>query len=70
MPEPVATAEQPRVRQQEWTGLSTHTRQSEMARFEDLMAAMERLDVPVEDQIEILQSLHKTGRLQAQLIIE
>ncbi|MCA9271823.1 MAG: flagellar basal body P-ring protein FlgI [Phycisphaerales bacterium] len=70
IPEPVATPEQPRVKQQEWTGLATNARQGEMARFEDLMAAMERLDVPVEDQIEILQSLHKTGRLQAQLIIE
>lgn len=70
MPEPVATPQQPRVKQQEWTGLATNARQGEMARFEDLMAAMERLDVPVEDQIDILQSLHKTGRLQAQLIIE
>lgn len=70
LPEPVPTPDQPRVRQQEWTGISTNARQGEMARFEDLMAAMERLDVPVEDQIEILQSLHKTGRLQAQLIIE
>lgn len=70
LPEPVPTPETPRVRQQEWTGISTNERQGEMARFEDLMAAMERLDVPVEDQIEILMSLHKTGRLQAQLIIE
>ena len=70
LPEPIATPEQPRVRQQEWAGLATDQRQSEMARFEDLLAAMERLDVSVEDQIEILQSLHKTGRLQAQLIIE
>ena len=70
LPEPVASAEQPRVKQQEWTGIATQQRPSEMARFEDLLAAMERLDVSVEDQIEILQSLHKTGRLQAQLIIE
>lgn len=70
LPEPVPTPDQPRVLQQEWTGVATQQRKSEMARFEDLLAAMERLDVPVEDQIEILQSLHKTGRLQAQLIIE
>lgn len=70
LPEPVPTPEQPRVLQQEWTGLATQQRPSEMARFEDLLSAMERLDVPVEDQIDILQSLHKTGRLQAQLIIE
>jgi len=70
LPEPIPTPEQPRVKQDAWTGISTNARQGEMARFEDLMAAMERLDVPVADQIEILQSLHKTGRLQAQLIIE
>lgn len=70
LPEPVPSPEQPRVRQEEWTGLATQQRPSEMARFEDLLAAMERLDVSVEDQIEILQSLHKTGRLQAQLVIE
>ena len=70
LPEPVPSPEQPRVRQEEWTGLPTQQRPSEMARFEHLPAAMERLDVSVEDQIEILQSLHKTGQLQAQLVIE
>lgn len=70
LPEPIPTPDQPRVEQREWTGVATQQRPSEMARFEDLLAAMERLDVAVEDQIEILQSLHKTGRLQAQLVIE
>ncbi|HED52943.1 MAG TPA: hypothetical protein ENJ00_01920 [Phycisphaerales bacterium] len=70
LPEPIPTPERPLVQQDGWTGIATETRLSETARFEDLLAAMKRLSVPVEDQIEILQSLHKTGRLQAQLIIE
>lgn len=70
LPEPVPTPEQPIARLETWAGVATEPRQAEGARLNDLLAAFERLDVPVEDQIDILLSLRKTGHLQAELIIE
>ena len=70
LPEPIPTPNQPVVRQENWAGVSTQARDAETARLDDLLAAMERLDVPVEDQIDVLLSLRKTGHLQAELIIE
>ncbi len=70
LPEPVPTPEAPLARLETWAGVSTESRAAESARLGDLLAAMERLDVPVEDQIDILMSLRKTGHLQAELVIE
>ncbi|MEM1071767.1 MAG: flagellar basal body P-ring protein FlgI [Planctomycetota bacterium] len=70
LPEPVPTPEQPIVRLENWAGVSTQAREAETARLSDLLAAMERLDVPVEDQIDVLLSLRKSGHLQAEVIIE
>ncbi|MGP1272257.1 MAG: flagellar basal body P-ring protein FlgI [Phycisphaerales bacterium] len=70
LPEPVPTVNQPIVRQENWAGVATQARDAETARLDDLLAAMERLDVPVEDQIDVLLSLRKSGHLQAELVIE
>jgi flagellar basal body P-ring protein FlgI len=53
-----------------WTGLETDARPSEEARLSDLLRALDRLDVPSQDQVEILQTLHKSGRLHAHLVID
>ena len=34
----------------------------------DLLAALKQLNVPVTDQISILEMLHKTGKLQARIV--
>ncbi|MEO1583009.1 MAG: flagellar basal body P-ring protein FlgI [Planctomycetota bacterium] len=70
LPEPIPTPEAPIARLETWAGVATQPRGAESARLDDLLAAMERLDVPVEDQIDILMSLRKTGHLQAELVIE
>ncbi|MEN1704109.1 MAG: flagellar basal body P-ring protein FlgI [Planctomycetota bacterium] len=70
LPEPVPTPEQPLARLETWAGVATASRGAEGAELNDLLAAFERLDVPVEDQIDILLSLRKTGHLQAELVIE
>jgi flagellar P-ring protein precursor FlgI len=70
LPEPIPTPEAPIARLETWAGVATDPRQADGARLNDLLAAFERLDVPVEDQIDILLSLRKTGHLQAELVIE
>ncbi|MEM1012785.1 MAG: flagellar basal body P-ring protein FlgI [Planctomycetota bacterium] len=40
------------------------------AKLQDLVAALDRLNVPAEDRISILKELHRTGKLHARLIIE
>jgi len=43
---------------------------AESSRLEDLIIAFDQLDIPSSEQIEILQMLHKSGKLHARLIID
>lgn len=69
-PPPQATPQNPLTERTRFAEVRTKSRQSDNARLTDLMAAMKQLDVSVTDQIEILQMLHKTGRLHARLVID
>ncbi len=40
------------------------------AKLRDLVAALDRLNVPADDRISILKELHRTGKLHAKLIID
>ncbi len=54
-----------------WAGLDTTGRQGRNAtRLLDLLAALDQLMVPVEDQIAIIYELRKTGALHAEIIGE
>jgi len=68
-PPPVASEGQPIVQTGRWATLSTSHRHSETAKLQDLLAAFKQLDVSVDDQIAILNQLHRTGALHAELII-
>jgi flagellar P-ring protein precursor FlgI len=70
LPEPVPTPNAPLARLETWVGVGTGARPDETAQLSDLLAALERLDVPVEDQIDILLALRRSGHLQAELIVE
>jgi flagellar P-ring protein precursor FlgI len=70
IPAPVATAQNPLVQRDRWTQLTPGARPSEMAKLADLVKAFKQLDIPVQDQIGIIQMLHKTGKLQAKLITD
>ncbi|MDX2148857.1 MAG: flagellar basal body P-ring protein FlgI [Planctomycetota bacterium] len=71
IPPPVPTPQDPLIRREKWIGVqSPPASATDATRLSDLLAAFKSLDVPVEKQIEILQTLHKTGRLRAKLIIE
>ncbi len=70
IPAPVASAQNPLVQRDRWTQLTSGGRPSEMAKLADLVKAFKQLDIPVENQIGIIQMLHKTGKLQAKLIVD
>jgi flagellar P-ring protein precursor FlgI len=70
VPAPIPTPLTPIVERSRWTGLQTNARPSENGKLQDLLAAFKQLDVPPVQQIEVLQMLHKTGRLHAKLIVE
>ena len=69
-PVPGQPAVTPALRNTRWTSTATTSRASERARIQDLLQAFRQLDVPVQDQINILTQMHRSGRLHAQLVIE
>ena len=69
-PAPVPLPEAPLVERSRWAPVGTDVSEPDQAKLDDLLAAFNRLDVSVEDQIDILQMLQKTGRLHAKLVIE
>lgn len=70
IPAPVPSAANPIVTRDRWTPVAPNARPSEQAKLADLIRAFKQLDIPVQDQINILQMLHKTGKLQAKLIVD
>lgn len=70
VPPPSPSAANPMIVQDRWTAVAPGAGPAEMARLADLIRAFKQLDIPVEEQINILQMLHKTGKLQAKLIVD
>jgi flagellar P-ring protein FlgI len=70
-PAPVPTPRDPLVRTDKWVGVQSPSgRPGETTRLEDLLTAFRSLSVPVDKQIDILEDLHKSGKLRARLVIE
>jgi flagellar P-ring protein FlgI len=69
-PVPTPTPQQPLIEQSKWAAVGTNNTESGRSRLEDLLKAFEQLDVPPKDQIEILQMLHRAGKLHARLVME
>lgn len=67
-PAPTPTQQNPLVRRDTWVDVKTQARPSERAKLSDLLAALKQLNVPVSDQIAILEMMHKTGKLQAKIV--
>lgn len=70
IPAPEPTKDDPLVERTRWTGVYTNAKPSETARLTDLLTAFKKLDVPVTEQISILQMLKKAGKLQAELVVD
>lgn len=58
------------TRKDRWAEIKTSARPSENAKLSDLLTALRQLDIPVSEQINIIQMLHKTGKLHARLVVD
>ncbi|MFN5943647.1 MAG: flagellar basal body P-ring protein FlgI [Phycisphaerae bacterium] len=70
VPAPVPSAANPQIRTARWADVTTGASPRESARLADLLAAFKNLDIPVGEQIHIIQMLHKTGKLHAKLVMD
>jgi flagellar P-ring protein precursor FlgI len=70
IPPPTPTAFDPLIERNRYLKLDTQNRPKEQAKLQDLLAAFKQLDIAPAQQIEVLQMLHKTGRLHGRLVIE
>jgi flagellar P-ring protein precursor FlgI len=68
LPAPVPTARTPVVSTKDVIALDTSNAGG--AKLQDLINALDQLKVPVQDRIDIIKELHKTGKLHAKLIVE
>ena len=64
------TLENPNVSAGSWQSIGTRGDARSLAKLDDLLQAMKRLDVPVKSQIGILKKLHLGGHLHAEFIEE
>jgi len=69
-PAPEPTPQNPLVETDRVVAIGTDERERERAALDDLLEAFKQLSVDVGDQIEVLQMLHKSGRLHAELIVD
>jgi flagellar P-ring protein precursor FlgI len=69
-PPPVGTPANPVVKRDTWTDLKPGATAAESAKLTDLINALKQLNVPVSEQISLLQMLNKNGALQARLVID
>lgn len=70
VPAVAPTPANPQTTRTSWAAVQTGATQTEMSRLEDLLAALDQLDVAAKAKIEILQELHRIGKLHAELIVE
>lgn len=70
VPAPIATPEEPLIERGRWVALGTDVGATENARLQDLLTALNQLDVAIDQQIGIIEALHRNGQLHAKLILE
>lgn len=69
-PAPVPSVANPVTESERWAGMKMNAKPAQTAKLSDLLGALKQLNVSPEEQINILQMLHKTGKLQAKLIMD
>jgi flagellar P-ring protein precursor FlgI len=70
LPPPVPTAESPVLETRRWAGVALGAKETERAKLQDLLNAFNQLNIPVRDQIDLLEMMEKAGKLHAKLIMD
>jgi flagellar P-ring protein precursor FlgI len=70
IPAPQPTQFDPLVQRTRWTSVQTPPPATPNSKLSDLLAAFKQLDIPVQDQIDVLQMIYKSGKLNARLVID
>jgi flagellar P-ring protein precursor FlgI len=70
IPPPTPTPDNPLVETKRWASIAPGAKESERAKLADLLAAFNQLNIPVSDQIALLEMMAKAGKLQAELVID
>lgn len=63
-----ATPTTPDLSPSRWAGVKTIARPSQSAKLTDLVQALKQLNVPVQEQIAIIRTLHRSGALHAEIV--
>lgn len=69
-PEPAPTPNQPRTTTEKFTRVGTNLSDRQRVKLTDLLNAFNQLNIPVIEQINLLQMLRESGSLHAKLIID
>ncbi len=70
IPAPQPTQFDPLLQRSHWTSIQTPPPASGNAKLGDLLQAFKQLDIPVQDQVDVLQMIQKAGKLNAKLVID
>lgn len=68
-PAPEPTEQNPRVRTENAIAIGSG-RERERSKLDDLLEAFKALSVPTDDQIQIIEMLHRSGQLHAELVFD
>ncbi|MBN2560366.1 MAG: flagellar basal body P-ring protein FlgI [Phycisphaerae bacterium] len=69
-PPPKPTAEEPLVEQEYAVGIGAAKDKRRNARLRDVVDALNQLNVPAKDIIEIVENLHRSGKIRGKLVIQ
>jgi flagellar P-ring protein precursor FlgI len=70
LPPPAPTPDNPEVRTARWAGIGVGAKDTDRAKLQDLLGAFNQLNIPVSDQIALLEMMEKAGKLHANLVRE
>lgn len=70
VPTPAPTPDSPQVQTSRWAAIAPGAKESDRAKLQDLLAAFNQLNIPVADQIALLEMMDKAGKLHARLVMD
>ena len=64
------TPESPLVETSRWAAVAPGAKEADRGKLQDLLAAFNQLNLPVSDQIALLEMMEKAGKLHAKLVVD